>query len=685
MAGYDEDVFGAPAGNAGFDAEIFKTLPARKEVLQKSSSAPVERFGDAGNAVGTGFMNGLARLAGLPADTAANVLDLGKAALGTPYISITGKSPPEWLDVGGRSNVFGSGDNIIKNASNTQLGRALLKPQNPEYSGGYLQAIGGGMTGIINPLSGRQALNQGINSVLGAVASKATYDATGSTALAIAAGMSPTAIQSGAIDASKYLVRGGEAGRANMAQRIQDLKDAGINQPTLGLSSGNSTLGGIENLLQSTPGAVGLMRRNRDAALAGLDAKAMGAADLASRNRGAMESGRSIQSGAKAFKDNSKLTQAALYDGLDKFIPGQTPVNVGNTKSILSQLNADIPGAPALSRQFKNARIAAIEDAIRSDTQGTAPGSALTIQGGGGMMNAPIVTGRTGIPGGSSTDSLPFEAVKKTRTLVGGEIADNSMMSDVPRSKWNPLYGALSQDMQGAATAAGPDAARTFNRASDYTRSSIGRMERIAPIIDRAAPEQSFSALSNTLKENTSTFQAVKKSLPEGARGDFAGTVVERLGKAKSGQQNDLGDKWSPETFLSNWNNMKPQARAELFSGFKNSEQVASDVASVAKATAMMRDNSKMWANPSGTAANSFARGTIGAIAGGGAGAAAGLLSPMIPLGALAGVGGVNLMARGLLSPTVRNSMASKSYIDPQMLNAQVNSLIGSGLLNYGE
>lgn len=52
--------------------------------------------------------------------------------------------------------------------------------------------------------------------------------------------------------------------------------------------------------------------------------------------------------------------------------------------------------------------------------------------------------------------------MKKLRTLVGVEIAENSLMSDVPRSKWNPLHGARSADLGTAATQAGPQATAAF-------------------------------------------------------------------------------------------------------------------------------------------------------------------------------------------------------------------------------
>lgn len=674
-------------------AKYIQSMPADDAPAHAAAPTPAPQgtgssLLDAGNAIGTGFQKGLLRLAGLPVDTVANVRDLLKAGAGSVYQSTTGKVAPDFLQIGDRSNDLGSGDNLINNVQKTSIGRTFTDPINPAYRGGYSEAVGGGMTGIVSPVSARQAINQALLSVGGAVAGKGVYDVTGNNALSIAAGMSPTAGQSAAIDAAKYAIRGGEKGRIAMAQRIQDLKNAGIENPSMGLASGNSTVGGLENLLQQTPGAVGIMGKSRDAALNGLQAKLAEAADAASGNRGTVASGVSIQNGAKSFKAGARDATNTLYDNLSNVIPNDFPVEVGGTRTALANLNADIPTMEALSRQFKNGRIQAIEGALNTDMAGTpsvksvinVPQQVVMGTDAGGMpkyqtIDYPVYSQTPEIP---ARTAIPFEAVKKTRTLVGNELNDNSLIADVPRSKWNPLYGALSEDMQAGATAAGPEAEAALNRANNFTRSSIGRLEKIAPIVDRANPEDSFRALQSTLKDTPTLFQAVKKSLPEGARGDFAGTVIDRLGVAKAGQQDATGGKWSPDTFLTNWNNMSPTARRELLSGFPNAAQVAADVDHVANATALMRGNSKMYANPSGTGANLVARGTLGAIGGGGALAAMGLGSPMVPLAAAAGVGGANVLARALTSGKNVSSVASKSYIDPQILQSQINQLVGT-------
>lgn len=759
------------------DADIVSAIQKLAPPDQPVKPAP--RATDALSAIGTGANQGMLRLLGLAGDTAYNVRDLGKAALGSAWLA-AGKTPPKMLEVGDRSNDALSGDWLIKQARKTDAGKYMLNVQNPDYEGGYLQAVGGALAS--SPLGAKsftQLANQSLLGGASAIASKLAYDKTGSPAAAVLAGFVPGLAQSTAVEGMKRAVRGGEDGRQAMVERIAALKAAGVDNPTLGLASGNQGIGGLENMLSSTPGAVNIMRNAREAAVEGMRRKTMNAADLASTDRGELAAGQGIQGGLKQFKEGFGAKQNSLYDALGNVMGSQFPTPVTNTKNALAALNADIPGAPALSGQFSNARLNSIERALLSDLGEIPSGSPVSIKSpilgrgptpvGVGLDGRPIYMGpqravsvqpgativdkraaptrpdimgrpvsigsdrevTIDIPGqsvpvrgdvpmrldsfgnlvpiqpviGSRTTTiqptnrsafsgvgvaddpqttLPFQAIKQTRSMVGSEIADSNLLSDIPRSKWNPLYGALTEDIRAGAANAGPKATAAFNRANDYSRAGYGRLERVAPIADKAAPEQSFAALEGTLRQNVSIFNAVKKSLPEGARGQVAGTIIEQLGTATPGQQNAAGNAWSPDTFLTNWNRMTPEGRKALLSGFKNADDVARDVDAVAKATAMMRDSSKMWANPSGTAANIAARGTIGSVGVGGLLATAGVLPWSVPAIAAGGLLGSNLTARALTSQKVRDAMANQTAIlDPNQAAKDYLALTGGGLLGY--
>jgi hypothetical protein len=257
-----------------------------------------------------------------------------------------------------------------------------------------------------------------------------------------------------------------------------------------------------------------------------------------------------------------------------------------------------IPDAPNLSAWFRNAKISGIEKSLVKDLDAAA---------GGGAAEA------EGAAADTAGAALPYQAIKKLRTLVGRELADNNFASDVPRSKWSALYGALSDDLGVAAMTAGPDAVQAWQRANTYTRLASQRMEQISSIVNREAPEKIFKAATSGLADGGTQISRLMKSMPVENRREVAAAVLQRLGRAKPGQQNEMGGAFSSETFLTNLANLSPPARRALFSssGFPGLESRVQQLGAVA---AMRREGSKVFANPSGTARQNALLGWMGGV-----------------------------------------------------------------------
>jgi hypothetical protein len=273
----------------------------------------------------------------------------------------------------------------------------------------------------------------------------------------------------------------------------------------------------------------------------------------------------------------------------------------------------------------------------------------------------------------ASKGNLPYEAVKKLRTLVGNEMADSSIMSDVPRSKWKSLYGALSGDLESAAQAAGPDAYAAWKRANNYTRAGMRRLETIDHVVEKnGGPEAVFTAATSGTKEGATTLRAVMQSLPAEGQKTVSATVLRRLGRATPGKQNDLGEKFSTETFLTNWNSMSPQAKAVLFDRYGPEFRQSMD--QVAKVASNLRDGSKVFQNPSGTSQAATQMGTVVAFA---TSVATGNVA--VAGGIAGGVGGANLMSRLLVHPPFVKWLAKTTKAPPNALPTLVTQLAANG------
>jgi hypothetical protein len=551
------------------------------------------------------------------------------------------------------------------------VGRALTGTALTMGAGGLLNA---GRSAAANPtavnrlgdLLTAQPNWQVASTITGAGAAGATREAgggAGTQALAgLAGGMGPQMLAGAGAATLRGLVRGRDG--AQMARTIGDFNALGAN-PSVGQASGNRLVQGLENILAKFPTSAGVVNRFAERQADDIGAGLQGAAEQLVPKASAERAGRAIErgiTGEGGFKETTRGVQSRLYSDLDKQIDPATRVGVSNAEQVMPELNPTIPGAPNLSPLFQNARIRGIEGALQRDAWGpeavaTRPGMADQVQDAAGTLKAqaddiarinaeaaaqierqnvlrtslgqkPIefvpypAMGKPEIDNeiqtlltGKADGKLPYEALKKLRTLVGQEIENAGLMSDVPRSKWRALYGALAQDMRAAAEEAGPQAVRAWTRANNYTRSMLDRMDAIAHVVDRnGGPEQVFSAAMNGTRDGGTTLRALMQSLPKEGQKAVTASVIKRMGLAAPGAQDAAGDVFSAGTFMTNWNKLSPEAKRALFDRYGSG--FSENMDRIARVASNIKEGAKVYQNPAGTADRAAAIGYAGSLAG---------------------------------------------------------------------
>lgn len=518
---------------------------------------------------------------------------------------------------------------------------------------------------------GTQLVAGGVGGGAAASAREAGAGPLGQAAAGVGGALSVAAGPATGAELVRRFGRGGEGGRQAMRRNIETFEDAGTS-PSLGQATGNRVMQAIESGLAKVPGGAGVMARTAEREAEEMGRRVDQLANQVMPNASAARAGASIERGIRHFVDWFKAEQDFLYSKLDAHIRGHKQIKVENTKQALEELNADIPGAPNLSQWFKNAKIQGIEGALVADTSGPAAAT----------RNMPLFqlamlktlpmkpSERAAALSGFADGLLPYEAVKKLRTLVGRELESTSLASDVPRSKWKALYAALSEDLGEAARETGPAAEKAFRRANAFSSAGYGRIETF---LDRVAGkdtvENVFRAAVNPaeIREGASTLNAVMRSIPAGERKMVTAAVLRRMGVANPGAQDETGAVFSAQTFLTNWAKMSEPAKVTLFGG-SHSPGLMRDLDQVAKAASAIREGSKVFANPSGTtqaAANVGGGLAVALSAGHGNFGAAGLL--------LGGMAMANVTARMMTNPNMVHWFAratkAPAAAAPTMLN----------------
>lgn len=634
----------APSGLTPFTGQLdAEPAPAPAAPPRSAAESAARGFG-----IGTrGLVQGLVDLPATVTDNLVAkpvnaVLDAVRGKDNGPRMKMLGESTNDLLTKAGLPVAETASERVVQD-----INRGGASAVGGIATGAGLSNAAGAVTQAVGKTLAAAPLTQVASGAAGQGAAALTREGGGGEgaqlAANIAGSLAPSVVPFAAQTAVRGALRGGEAGRQRVAENIKVFEEAAGTTPTLGQATQSRTLQAVETGLSNVIGGSGLMARRAEAQSKALEDSVQKLSQELAPDATGWGAGEAITKGVNAFKDGVKTTQKQLYGKLDEFIPANTPVSVSRTQEALKALNEGIEGAPNLSQFFRNAKIGNIERAMLKDVEGAT------------LANIAPGMSSTGVA--PTAGQLPYQAIQKLRTLVGQEISENSLTSDVPRSKWRALYSALSDDLGTAAEAAGPQAQQAWNRANQYTRGSMQRLDQLESIVNREAPERVFKAATSGLADGGTQIHRLMKSMPEENRREVAAAVLQRLGRARNSSQNEMGDAFSSETFLTNLAAMSGPARMALFanSGFPGLRQ---KIETMGKMAANRREGSQVFANPSGTARQiglgAWASTLIGGLASG---------NPMVIAGALSTPVIANAAARKVTSPKLVRSLAERAQL----------------------
>jgi hypothetical protein len=212
---------------------------------------------------------------------------------------------------------------------------------------------------------------------------------------------------------------------------------------------------------------------------------------------------------------------------------------------------------------------------------------------------------------------ITVDGIREARTILGALARNDKLRGTDAQRIFGQVIDAARDDISQALVAAGkPGAARLFRRADTLWKDRIVDIDEVwEPVIGKARSGEDIvkhvEAMARGNRGGVVRVQRLIGQMPEAEKGDAIATVIDRLGKAKPGAQDDVGSVFSSETFLTNWNQMSAKGKAVLF-GNSETRRNLDDIAMIAagrRGTAAIASKSN---TPIGVGANV---GTIGAVA----------------------------------------------------------------------
>lgn len=233
-----------------------------------------------------------------------------------------------------------------------------------------------------------------------------------------------------------------------------------------------------------------------------------------------------------------------------------------------------------------------------------------------GETNKPLITSlqklKSDIAGGVKVSGL-----RDARTSLSQGVYDGKLRSSQEKQIYRQVIDALSGDIEAGLSAAGRrDALNLFRTADKAWKERIDYIDEVLePVIGgKKSGEEVLSAIERMGQGKSggvSRLAGIFREMPEDVAGNVRATIIERLGKAKAGQQDASGEGFSSNEFLTNWSRLSPKGKAILF----GESDLRRNLDEIAKLAGQVKESSK-FANSSNTSGGVWGNvGALGALA----------------------------------------------------------------------
>jgi len=654
------------------DIEGIGQVDVPDDANEAEISKIVQDYSEAERAVKpSGIGDYAARQAGLTARAAMSPTTLGAltgagigalvGGIGAAPGAAAGATAGLLTDIGSRvySSLTGRGKPLNELLEDIKTDIGLPRPATPterlaqsaiETTTGLIGPMGAGKLAMqsVSPLAQRvgqvlteKPVMQALSGIAGATGASLAEEAGAGPIGQAAAGIAGSLAPSVAPLSGAGLRAVGRAGatQEQIRKNIETFAQAGTT-PSAGQATGKTVIQGLESSMGRIPGSIGVIREKAVGQQAEVGEKVKQMAEELSRVKEPTVAGAGIQRGVEdVFIPRARAIESGLYNRLDESIPKFKPVKAKNTYAALEELSRPIEGAPALSRNqmLISQEITALKNDLESD-----------------LLNA--------------QGDIPFSALKGLRSRIGEKLSSVNLLSNVPQGAYKRIYGAISNDLREAAKESGPDALTALSRANKYTKALHERTDKLQGFINKNEPERIYRAAFEGTELGATRIRAVMQSLPKPEQKAVASAFISKMGNALPGQQDELGDVFSTERFLTNWNKLSPESKQVLFNRFGSGYR--SNMDKIAETAAKIREGSKILANPSGTAAAGVQPATLAVIATAIAGGQYKLLAGLLGASALS-----RASAKAFTNPKYVNWLAQNSNIPTEAIPGAITTL----------